>query len=122
MHKKILILEDQKNLRRLICSSLKAIDATLLETSDVATALAAIQSEQPDVIILDRMLARGEDGLAVCRTVKNDPTLAKIQVIVLSARTQDTDQRAGRAAGADHYLSKPFSPKQLCELVTTLIQ
>lgn len=83
-------------------------------------ALALTQSEQPDLILLD-MVMPGRSGRDVLAALRRDPATAAIPVIVLTARTQTADRQAMLHAGADHYLTKPFSPHQLASLVEQLM-
>jgi DNA-binding response OmpR family regulator len=119
--KRILIVEDQQDIRELIRMSLEfdGFDIHEAENGDVALKLAAQLS--PDLMLLDVMMPGSLDGLAVCQRIKSDPARKRTKVIMLSARNQAADRAAGLKAGADDYLVKPFSPRQLLQVVQRAI-
>lgn len=86
-----------------------------------AEALDSIGRRRPDVILLDRMLP-DLDGLEGCRRLKADPASSDIPIVFLSARSDPADVRAGMAAGADGYLTKPFDPVVLSHRITAIIK
>jgi CheY-like chemotaxis protein len=120
--KRILIVEDQSDLRRLVRWSLDEGDYEFHEANNGAAGLAAAQRLRPALVLLDVMMPGEMDGLEVCRRLKADPNLGQPAVILLSARAQRSDREAGTAAGADAYLTKPFSPIELTELAKRLLQ
>ena len=120
-HKGILIVEDQVDLRKLVSLTLRPAGYRLREAVDGATALQACSEEPPDLVILDLMLPGGLDGVEVCRRIKSDPALAGTLVIMMTAADQARERERVRAAGADHYVPKPFSPGQLRALVQSLL-
>jgi CheY-like chemotaxis protein len=120
--KRIVIVEDQADLRRLVRWSLEGEGYELLEVSNGAAAMAVLTSAKPALVLLDIMLPGGIDGLEICRRVRADPTLADMKVLLLSALAQKRDREAGAEAGADGYLVKPFSPKELISTVARLMQ
>jgi two-component system, cell cycle response regulator len=93
-----------------------------LEEFDVVTApngrdaLAAVDGARPDVVVCDVMMP-GIDGLEVCRRLKSDPATVGLPVILLTARDRPEDRRTGEEAGCDAYLTKPFSPLQLIDII-----
>jgi CheY-like chemotaxis protein len=94
----------------------------ILFTENGHQALEVAQSQHPEVILLDVMLRGSElGGLEVCRRLKDDPTTRDIPIIILSASGQQSDIHAGRMAGANDYLTKPFSPIALLEKVEGLV-
>ncbi len=113
----ILIVEDHRDVRQLMRLTLAAGDYRLFEAEDGETALRLARSERPAMVLLDVMLAGAMSGLDVCRTLKADAELGSIRVVLLSARTQESDIEAGREAGADDYVRKPFSPAELLRVV-----
>jgi CheY-like chemotaxis protein len=119
--KSVLIVDDQKNIRELIKITLEFEDYQLTEAESGDRAMEIVGALKPDLILLDVMLPGSIDGYEVCRRVKNDPALSATPVVLLTARAQQADREAAVAAGADHYLPKPFSPKQLLELVRQLL-
>lgn len=119
--KKILIVEDQSDIRRLIRWALEDERFELFEASEGSAGLSAAGLVKPDLILLDVMMPGELDGYQVCTQVKANPDLASIKVVLLSARAQATDLKAGEDAGCDAYLIKPFKPSQLVETVKRLL-
>ncbi|HOP17344.1 MAG TPA: response regulator [Gammaproteobacteria bacterium] len=115
--RKVLIVDDNAGLRKLIRLTLKTAGFQLLEAENGDDALRMTKSHLPDFVLLDVMMPGSMDGYQVCSAIKNDPSLRHVRVFILSARAQQADLDAGRQAGADHYLVKPFSPVELLKLV-----
>lgn len=115
--KKILIVEDHADIRRLIRLTLEFEDCEIHEAPDAPAGWDLARAMQPDLVLLDVMMPGAINGLDLCRAIKADPKLRRVPVIVLSARGSSADREAGLQAGADAYLVKPFSPMQLLELV-----
>jgi len=82
--------------------------------------LAAARQEMPDLVVLDWMMPR-MTGLEVCLAVRSDPGLERMPIILLTAKAQEADVQRGFAAGADDYLVKPFSPRELASRVEALL-
>lgn len=120
MTHRILIVEDQPDICKLIRMTLEFGDFEIHEAHDGETGLNMARAMQPHVMLLDVMMPGLLDGYQVCSRVKADPTLQHIQVVMLTARGQVTDIAAGEAAGADAYLVKPFSPLELIERVEAI--
>ena len=121
MAQRILIVDDQPDIRRLVRMTLELTDSELHEAVDSADALAAVHALQPDLVLLDVMMPGAFDGYQVCARIKQDPALARTRVVLLTARGQAGDIEAGRAVGADGYLIKPFSPLELIEQVEAFL-
>ena len=117
----ILIVEDQPDLRKLLRVTMSLDDLEIHEAEDGHAALKAAQALAPDVMLLDVMMPGGLDGLQVCERIKSDPMMNKTRIIMLTARAQESDIAAAMAAGADGYLSKPFSPLELIAKVQSLL-
>lgn len=115
--KRVLIVEDQTDIRELICLTLELEDYELHEADNGDGGYAAATTLKPDLILLDVMMPGSMDGIEVCRRLKADSRYSKTKIIILSAKGQDHDKQQGKQAGADGYLTKPFSPKQLLEVV-----
>ena len=116
--KKILIVDDQLEVRELVQVTLEIGDYQILAAENGQQAMDITQVEHPDIILLDIMMPGSNvDGLEVCRRLKNDPATADITIVMLSAKGQESDIEAGRQAGADDYFTKPFSPIALIEKV-----
>ena len=119
--KKILIVEDQPDIRKLIRMTLEFEDYEIHEAADGAFGLRMASAVGPDLMLLDVMMPGELDGLQVCQRIKSDPRLAHIKVVLLTARGQARDREAGQQSGADDYLVKPFSPLQLIETIERLL-
>ena len=119
--KKILIVEDQADIRELIRMTLEVDDYDIHEADHGALGLSMAQQLRPDLMLLDVMMPGELDGLQVCERIKSDPSLRRTKVVMLTARAQANDRDAGRDAGADQYLIKPFSPLQLIRTVDTVL-
>ncbi len=114
---KILIVDDQSDLRKLLRMTLALIDCDLHEADSGLGAMTMMRTLKPDVVILDVMLPGGIDGYQVCQAIKTDPVMKKAFVLLLSARGQKSDMEEGRRVGADGYMVKPFSPLELIETI-----
>lgn len=114
--RKILICDDDDNIRHIMEFGLETEGFRVLAASDGELALRLAVSEHPDLVILDVMMP-DSDGLAVCRKLKQDPATRHIPVLLLTAKSDKGDREAGLAAGADDYITKPFSPQRLIEKV-----
>ena len=109
---KILIVEDEPDVAELVSFNLERAGFSTLTAHDGIAALDRAWSEDPDLIILDLMLP-GKDGFAVFKELRRDSRTNTTPVIMLTARAQTEDRIKGLEAGADDYLTKPFSPKEL---------
>jgi two-component system, OmpR family, phosphate regulon response regulator PhoB len=120
--KRVLIVEDQADIRKLIRMTLEFEAYEIHEASDGAFGLRMAQAVKPDLMLLDVMMPGELDGLQVCQHLKTDPATRDIKIVLLTARGQARDREAGQAAGADEYLVKPFSPLQLIETIERLLE
>jgi CheY-like chemotaxis protein len=119
MGEPILVVDDQPELRLLIRLSLLTLGR--VETAGTgAEALEKVRGDRPRLIVLDVSLG-AESGLDLCRALKSDPATEAIRIVLLSAYGQQADLAAGLAAGADSYVVKPFSPRDLLETVAGLL-
>jgi len=119
--KRVLIVEDQADIRKLIRMTLEFEDYEIHEANDGAAGLRVAREMKPDLMLLDVMMPGGINGLQVCQRIKADPALRHTKVVMLTARDQPADRQAASAAGADHYLAKPFSPIELLNTVSRLL-
>lgn len=119
--RKLLVVEDQADIRSLIRATLEFEEFELHEAEDGATGLHKARALRPALMLLDVMMPGELDGIQVCERIKADKATAAIKVILLTARGQKTDLAAGKAAGCDAYLIKPFSPLQLIETIEQLL-
>lgn len=111
-NKKILVIEDDKNLQKLIQYNLDKADFKSVVAKSAEEALDILKKQSVDLILLDIMLP-GMDGFAACRLIKQDNSLKYIPVIMLTARGEEVDKIVGLELGADDYVVKPFSPREL---------
>ncbi len=118
--KKLLIVEDHADIRKLLRMTLEFDDFDIHEASNADLGLAMARDLVPDVVLLDLMMPGYLNGLDLCRHIKADPAMAHTKVIMLTARGKATDREAGIAAGADDYLMKPFSTLQVLETIYRL--
>ena len=109
---KILIIEDEKDIVELMRYNLEREGYQCLTKHNAEEALNAIHQEPPDLILLDLMLP-GMDGLEACRLIRQDPKSRQIPIIMLTAKSEESDVVVGLQLGADDYVTKPFSPKVL---------
>ena len=116
----MLIVDDEPNIVQLVRITLEDNRVQVLEAADGTTALDRAVAYRPDLVLLDVDLP-DVSGLEVCRQIKQDTELAKTKVVMLTAAAQRDDVARGFAAGADDYLTKPFSPVRLLSLVDHLI-
>ncbi len=117
----VLIVEDEKLLAKAIAATLRnaGLDVTVAHNGDEALEL--VRQLHPDVVLLDVMLP-GKSGIDICATMKTQPLTADIPVIMVSARSTPQDRMRGLIAGAEQYLTKPFSPTELLELIHHVLQ
>ena len=116
----ILVVDDEPPILELVRYTLEDEQIRVLEASDGAQALETALAARPDLILLDVQMPR-LDGLEVCRRLRADASLAGTRIVMLTAAGQDADRARGLAAGADEYLTKPFSPLALFTLVRSLL-
>ncbi|MEY2986937.1 MAG: hypothetical protein RJB13_458 [Pseudomonadota bacterium] len=119
---KVLIIEDDRDLNNLLKFTLESTrDYLVTSLFDGDSALQQIEMISPNLIILDVMLPHME-GTEILRSIRKSPTLASIPVILLTAKSQESDKIDGFEAGADDYITKPFSPKELILRVQALLR
>ncbi len=119
--KHILVIDDESDIRELITYNLKKEGFITDTASDGETALATIRKHSFDLIILDLMLP-GIQGIELCKILRNDPKTAKIPIIMLTAKGEEVDRILGLEMGADDYITKPFSPRELIARVKAIIR
>ena len=105
---KILVVEDDPSIRRIIALAVKGDGHKVVEADSGDEGLSAVRTQSPDLVLLDVMLP-GLDGIEVCRRIKSDPALSSTAVVMLTAKGEERDIVAGLDAGADDYVTKPFS-------------
>ncbi len=112
MAKLIYIVEDERDIADLVEHYLKKDGFRSEAISDGQRALERIRRQPPDLLVLDLMLP-GMDGLELCRVLRSEPATKRLPIIMLTAKAEETDKIVGLEMGADDYLTKPFSPKEL---------
>ena len=108
----VLIADDEPSMRMLVHATIESDDYKVLEAADGDEAWALIQKFKPLLVLLDVQMP-GSTGLEILGMIKSDPSLSKTRVILLTAKALVADVEAGMTAGADFYLTKPFSPLDL---------
>ena len=123
MSDRIVIVEDEPELAALVADYARAAGYTADVFGDGAAALDALRREPPALVVLDLMLP-GLDGLALCRALRADtnPLLAGLPVVMVTARVEEIDRLLGLEAGADDYLCKPFSPRELVARIKAILR
>ena len=108
----VLIADDDPSLRLLVHATIESDDYLVVEAADGAEAWAMIDQHKPSLVLLDVQMP-GRSGFDLLRSVRADPSLTGTRVILLTSKAQESDVEAGLIAGADFYLTKPFSPLDL---------
>ncbi|GAA3397752.1 MULTISPECIES: response regulator transcription factor [Cryptosporangium] len=116
----VLIADDDPDILALVTFKVKQAGYTLITATDGAAALAAARETTPDLVVLDVSMPR-MSGLEVCRELRADAATAKVPVLLLTARAQEADIEAGFDVGADDYVVKPFSPRELVARIAAIL-
>jgi DNA-binding response OmpR family regulator len=117
----ILVVEDDPDIAELIRHYLEKSGHAVQVLGSGGAVLPKVRGERPDLIVLDLMLP-GLDGLMVCQALRSDPLTAAIPIIMVTARGDEADRIAGLELGADDYVTKPFSAKELAARVSALLR
>ncbi|NIQ92362.1 MAG: response regulator transcription factor [Deltaproteobacteria bacterium] len=117
----ILVVEDERDILQLIAHNLKSADFDVLTAQEGYEALSVAKNHLPQLIILDLMLP-GLDGFEVCKELKRSPVTKDIPVLMLTARGEEVDRIVGLELGADDYVVKPFSPRELILRVRAILR
>ena len=118
---RILIVEDEADLRDLVGYNLRSAGHEVREAGSVADALAEMRRSRPDLVLLDLMLP-DRPGTELCRKIKSDPDTESIRVVMLTARSEEIDRVVGFELGADDYVAKPFSVRELVLRVNAVLR
>ncbi|HET6626456.1 MAG TPA: response regulator [Nocardioidaceae bacterium] len=118
---RIVVADDDADIRELVAFKLEQGGHDVVVVGDGAAAVEACRDQVPDVVLLDVMMP-GTNGLDACRALRRDPALATVPVILLTARARDVEIATGFEAGADDYVVKPFSPRELADRVDAVLQ
>ena len=117
----ILVIEDEHDIRELISYNLESEGYTVLKASTGNDGIDKARSGDPDLVLLDIMLP-DIDGLEVCRKLKRDETAKEIPIIMLTAKSEDSDVISGLELGAEDYITKPFSPRILIARIRAVLR
>jgi two-component system alkaline phosphatase synthesis response regulator PhoP len=120
-NKKVLVVEDERDISRLIKHYLEKEGFRVLTAASGVEALKKVKEEKPDLLVLDLMLPE-MDGLEVCKRVRAVPETAMLPIIMLTAKAEESDTVIGLELGADDYVTKPFSPKALVARAKALLR
>lgn len=119
--KTILVVDDEPGIVQIARDYLDRAGFRVITAGDGAAALRLARAERPSLLVLDLMLP-GMDGLDVTRALRQDPATAKLPIIMLTARVEETDRLIGLELGADDYITKPFSPRELVARVRAVLR
>jgi two-component system, OmpR family, alkaline phosphatase synthesis response regulator PhoP len=118
---KILVVEDEPDIRKLVQYNLTQERFSVLEAEDGEQALKLLQRERPNLVILDLMLP-GLSGMELCKLLKQRSDTAKLPILMLTAKAGEADRIVGLEMGADDYLAKPFSPREMVARVRAILR
>jgi two-component system alkaline phosphatase synthesis response regulator PhoP len=121
MSQRILVVDDDRQIVRLVQSYLQQSGFSVLTAYDGEEALHAVRREKPDLIVLDLMLPK-RDGLEITRILRADANLSSMPILMLTARVEDIDKLIGLELGADDYLTKPFNPQEVVARVKAILR
>jgi len=121
MSSRVLIVEDEPDIRELVVHHLKREGYQVSAAASGEEALRQVQAAPPDLVLLDLMMP-AMDGLEVCRRLRQDPATASLPIVMLTAKGDEIDRVLGLEIGADDYVVKPFSPKELLARVRAVLR
>jgi two-component system cell cycle response regulator DivK len=116
MTRRILVVEDQPDNRRIVRDLLASVGYEMIEATDGETGVRLALEQRPELILMDIQLP-GLDGYEATRRIKAEPALRDVPIIVVTSYALSGDDAKARAAGADDYVAKPFSPRQLLAMI-----
>ena len=119
---RILIVDDEMPIREMIHTALDLAGYACLEADDARKAHQLIVDQRPALVLLDWMLPGGMSGIDLCRRIKRDESLSEIPVIMLTARSEEDNKVLGLDAGADDYMTKPFSTRELISRIKAVLR
>jgi two-component system phosphate regulon response regulator PhoB len=119
--KQILVVEDERPIREMIAFGLRRAGFEVREAEDCLGARALLTDRRPDLMLVDWMLP-DMSGLELTRQIKRDPEMRELPIILLTARAEETDKISGLDGGADDYVTKPFSPRELVARINAVLR
>ena len=119
--KRVLVIEDDKDIVELLRYNLEKDGYQVMASGDGVTGLAQVRKSPPDILILDLMLPK-LTGLEICKEVRKDMNLNRLPILILTAKGEEADRVVGLELGADDYVTKPFSPRELVARVKALLR
>ena len=120
MARSVLVVDDEPNIVLSLEFLMKQEGCEVRVATDGEAALAAVEEQPPDLILLDVMIPK-RDGFDVCQTIRANPAWKGIHIIMLTARGRDLEREKGMALGADEYITKPFSTREVVERVREVL-
>ncbi|MFN7693322.1 MAG: response regulator transcription factor [Burkholderiales bacterium] len=122
MPRRILIVDDQAEIRRMVRYALQDGDFTLYEAANGELAMRIAAVARPELVVLDQMMPGTLDGIQVCQQMKADPRFADALILMLTGNAEATDRQAALAAGVNYFLTKPFAAAKLRDIVEMMLQ
>src|ERR1044072_4072240 len=119
--KQILVVEDERPIREMIAFGLRRAGFEVREAADARSGRAEVANKRPDLLLVDWMLP-DTSGLEFTRALKRDRETSELPIIMLTARAEEGDKVAGREGGADDYITKPFSPRELLARINAVLR
>ena len=119
--KRVLVVDDEIYILQILEFSLEVEGYEVLTAQNGEEAIEVARASRPHLVVLDIMMPK-MDGYEACRVLKNDPELCDVPVILLSAKGRTIDQQIGFEAGAEEYITKPFSPRKLIERIKAILE
>lgn len=117
---KVIVIDDEPFILMMIEDKLKKAGIKVITLRESINAVSVIKNEKPDLIILDWMMPE-LSGIDLCKMLKSEPDIAKIPIFMLTAKGQEADEQLGLKCGVTRYITKPFSPKSLLEMIEETI-
>ena len=120
-HKRVLLVEDDRHIQELVRLHFSKEGFDVTSTPDGDEALVLVEETRPDIVILDWMI-EGTSGIEVCRRIRRNPKTSEVAIMMLTARGEESDKLRGLETGADDFITKPFSPKELVARAQALLR
>ncbi|MEK6581589.1 MAG: response regulator [Nitrospirota bacterium] len=118
--RKVIVIDDEPFILMMIEDKLKKAGIKVITLRESINAVSVVKNEKPDLIILDWMMPE-LSGIDLCKMLKSEPDIAEIPIFMLTAKGQEADEQLGLKCGVTRYITKPFSPKSLLEMIEETI-